>query len=275
MRRGTIELKNHFSALGENGCNPRLDYYLPYNMTEMNRQDQKRPCILICPGGGYYACSQREAEPIALHFLPLGFNVFVLYYSVPNHHFPTQLREVAAAYELIKQNADEWNCDTEKMGIMGFSAGGHLAAHYSNAWDIPEVRELFPESHRPFASVLCYPVITADPNTRHTGSFVNLLGHEPNTDEIERFSCDKLVRDDTPQAFIWHTAADTIVPVKNSLLYAAALSDHKVPFELHIYPYGGHGLSTADKHTVNEVGTNEIHVQNWLCALKKWIGLTF
>ncbi len=275
MRRGTINLKDHFSFLGENGADAKLDYYLPYNMTHMNRQDQKRPCMLICPGGGYSICSQREAEPIALHFLPLGFNVFVLTYSVQPHRFPTQLLEVAAAYELIKSNADEWNCDTEKMGIMGFSAGGHLAAHYSNAWDIPEVRKHFPDSYRPFASVLCYPVITAQPEIRHLGSFINLIGHEPDSNEIERFSCDKLVKENTPPAFIWHTAEDTCVPVHSSLLYAQALSNQKIPYELHIYPYGAHGMSTADKETLDNVTDTNRYVSTWLDSLKKWIGITF
>lgn len=275
MKRGTIYLKEHFSFLGENDANPRLDYYLPYNMTEMGRQNQKRPCMLICPGGGYSMVSQREAEPIALHFLPLGFNVFVLTYSTAPHRFPTQVREVAAAYELIKANADEWNCDTEKMGIMGFSAGGHLAAHYSNSWDIEEVREKFPESYRPFASVLCYPVITGLYGKRHSGSFINLIGHEPDDAELDRFSCERIVRDDTPQAFIWHTAEDTCVPVESSLLYASALSEHKVPFELHIYPYGAHGMSTADEQTLDNVAEVNHHDRQWLDSMKKWLKLTF
>lgn len=275
MKTGTIELKNRFAFLGKDGKNPTLTYYLPYNMTEMNRQDQKRPCMLICPGGGYAMCSQRESEAVAVHYLPLGFNVFVLNYSVAPHRFPSQLLEVAAAYEFIKENAAEWNCDTEKMGIMGFSAGGHLAAHYSNAWDIPEVREVFSESYRPFASVLCYPVITAQPDIRHTGSFVNLLGHEPNADEIGKFSCEKLVRDDTPTAFLWHTAADNGVPAQSTLLYAQALSAHKIPYEVHIYPYGGHGMSTADEQTLDNVSSSEIYAQSWLGSLKSWLKLTF
>lgn len=275
MKTGTIELKSRFAFLGEDGKNATLTYYLPYNMTEMGWQDKKRPCILICPGGGYAGCSQREDEPVGVHFLPLGFNVFVLRYSVAPHRFPSQILEVAAAFEIIKEHADEWNCDTEQMAIMGFSAGGHLAAHYSNAWDIPEVREHFPDSYRPSASILCYPVITAEPNIRHTGSFVNLLGHEPDADEIERFSCDKLVRDDTPPAFLWHTAADNAVPVQSTLLYAKALSEHKIPYEVHIYPYGAHGMSTADEQTLHEVLPANKYAQSWLDSLKNWLKLTF
>ena len=104
------------------------------------------PAVLICPGGGYVMCSQRESEPVALNFLPEGYNVFVLTYSVAPHRFPTQLREVAAAMELIYANAAAWHCDTERVAIMGFSAGGHLAAHYSTCFDCPQVREIFPDS---------------------------------------------------------------------------------------------------------------------------------
>ena len=167
MQTEVIHLKEYFPILGENGCDPTLMTFLPYNMTEMNRQDQKRPAILICPGGGYWMVSQREGEAIALNFLPDGYNVFVLTYSVKTHAFPTQIREVAAAMELIHTNADLWNTDKNRIAIMGFSAGGHLAGHYSTCYDIPEVRAVFPDSKPVQASILCYPVITADPQYRH------------------------------------------------------------------------------------------------------------
>ena len=127
MRYERIHLKDSFPFLGEEGCDPTVELYLPYNMKEMGREKQKRPCLIVCPGGGYEMCSEREAEPIALHFLPEGFNVFVLTYSVAPHRFPTQLLEVAALMELIYAHEEEWNCDRTKVGIMGFSAGGHLA----------------------------------------------------------------------------------------------------------------------------------------------------
>lgn len=271
-----IELKNHFDFPGNNSQNPTLDIYLPYNMVEMNRQNQKRPCLLVLPGGGYGMCSEREAEPIALHFLPEGFNVFVLTYSVAPHRFPTQIIEVAAAMELIYANAEKWNCDTSKIAVMGFSAGGHLAAHYSTMYDCKEVREVFTNSKRPDASVLCYPVITSDFTTTHQGSFINLSGHETLTpEEAEYFSCEKQVKESTPPAFLWHTAEDNVVPVENSLLYAKALAKYKIPFELHIFPYGGHGLSTCDKHTCNDVNDIMKYNSDWLNNLKKWFNLIF
>ncbi|MBQ8599425.1 MAG: alpha/beta hydrolase, partial [Oscillospiraceae bacterium] len=132
-----LHLNELFPQLGQSNADPTLELYLPYNMSEMKREGQKRPCMVILPGGAYAFCSQRESEPIALHFLPEGYNVFVLTYSVAPHRFPTQLREVAAALELIYVHADDWNCDTSKVAIMGFSAGGHLAAHYSTQYDCP------------------------------------------------------------------------------------------------------------------------------------------
>jgi len=275
MQYQKIHLKDRFPFLGENGCDPVLEIYLPYNMTEMNRQNQKRPCMVLCPGGGYGMVSQREAEPVALHLLPEGFNVFVLTYSVAPNRFPTQLVEVAAVMEMIYENADNWNCDTGKVAIMGFSAGGHLAAHYSVCYDCEAVRKVFPESKCVNASVLCYPVITADPAYYHGGSFLNLMGHYPETQEERNFfSCDAQVRPGTPPAFVWHTANDPVVPVMNSLLYTQALAKHGIPFELHIYPDGNHGLSTADEQTLDSLPAYAPHVQGWLKEMKIWLKQT-
>ena len=189
-----LYLKDYYSFLGEDGRNPYLETYLPFNLTEMHRENRKRPCMVVCPGGGYGMCSQRESEPVALKFLADGYNVFVINYSVAPHRFPCQLREVAAVMELIYKNADAWNCDTEKIAIIGFSAGGHLAAHYSTMYDCKEVREVFPDSKPVNASVLSYPVISADRDFAHMGSFKNLLGHEPDEQEVKYFSCNNNVR---------------------------------------------------------------------------------
>ena len=276
MKYEVIKLKDYFPFLGENGADPYVELYLPYNMTEMHHENRKRPCMVVCPGGGYGMCSQRESEPIALKFLQEGFNVFVITYSVAPHRFPAQLRQVAALMELIYKNADEWNCDTEKIAIIGFSAGGHLAAHYSTRFDCAEVRAVFPESKSVNASILCYPVISAEAVTAHMGSFENLLGHKPqNQAETDYFSCDKNVKPTTPPAFLWHTAEDSCVPLKNSLLYAEALWRNNVPVELHVYPFGGHGLSTCDNQTIDEITPVCEYNSAWIPAAQKWLKLIF
>lgn len=275
MKNEILHLKDYYPFLGEEERDPLLEINLRYNMKEMNRENDKRPCIIICPGGGYGFCSERETEPIAVNFLSEGYNTFTIWYSVEPNRFPTQIREVAAVVELIHKNADKWNCDTSRIAIIGFSAGGHLAAHYSNAYNCHEVREVFPESKGVNASILCYPVISADMSFTHAWSIKNLLGHEPDAEEVEKFSCEKLVNADTPPTFIWHTAEDTCVPVRNSLEYAKALSEYKIPFEMRIYPYGQHGLSTADSDTNSELSDGTARVNEWLTAVKSWLKLTF
>ncbi len=265
-----FNLKEIFPELGESSGAPRLDAYLPDEV--MNRVDFKRPSMLICPGGGYSMCSPREAEPIGLHFLSEGFNVFVLWYTCAPAKFPTQIREVAAAMELIYQNADEWKCDISKISIMGFSAGGHLAGHYSTSFDCPEVREVFSESKAPNGSVLCYPVLSAVEGKCHAGSFKNLVGHHPLTeDEMKRFSLENCVKENTPPAFLWHTAADGVVPVYSSLAYANALSEHKIPFELRVFPYGQHGVATCDEQTLDDSKLCYSYDKAWIKEALGWL----
>ena len=276
MRVFEIDLKEKYAFLGEEGRSPTLTCYLPQNMIAMGRADEMRPTILICPGGGYANCSEREAEPIALKFLNWGFNAVILRYSCAPHRFPVQLLEVAAAFEEIYANAGDWHCDTNKIGIIGFSAGGHLITHYSNAYDCEEVRKIFPNSKKPNFCVPCYPVISADESFAHKGSFINLLGEYPSGDALKRFSCENLVTPNTPPTFIWHTTEDQSVPVKNSIVYAAALADNKVPFSLHIYPYGVHGISTVDHLTLDDekLDSKTLLAQVWLDEFKKWFDQT-
>ena len=161
------------------------------------------------------------------------------------------------------------------LAIMGFSAGGHLAAHYTTCFDCPEVRSVFPRSKAVQACVLCYPVIAANPRFAHMGSFENLLGHCPLTPEEEsRFSCQNQVTAHTPPTFLWHTAPDDCVPVMNSLVYAQALAEHGVPFTLHVYPWGWHGLSTVDSQTNVPLEPKVALASEWMAAAKQWLRLT-
>jgi len=273
MEYRQIHLRDEFPFLGEEGRDPILQIYRPTSLADVEPQkgSVKRKSLLICPGGSYCMCSKRESEPIALNFLSEGMNVFILTYSVAPNRFPVQLCEVAAAMELIHRNSFEWDCDPNRIAIMGFSAGGHLAAHYANAFDCEEVRAVFPESKGAKASLLIYPVITAEPAFRHTGSFEALLGHLPDESEIARFSCEKLVKETTPPAFLWHMVEDGIVPVANSLLYAEALAAHKIPFELHVYPFGGHGLATVDEVTCPDLKPAETRAHRWFEEAKAFL----
>lgn len=275
MRVFKVELKEKYEFCGIDGRNPTLTCYLPRNIVEMGRADEMRPTILICPGGGYAECSEREAEPIALKFLNWGYNAIILRYSCAPHRYPVQLCEVAAAFEEIYKNADDWHCDTTKIGIIGFSAGGHLVAHYSNAYSSKEVRTVFPNSKKPNFSVLCYPVLSAEKGITHEDSIVNLLGEFPT--DVSKYSCEAMVTKDTPPTFIWHTAEDQIVPVKNSLVYAEALAANGVPFSLHIYPYGEHGLATCDAITnpPERIEKRRLLSADWIEDLNKWINAVF
>lgn len=273
MRIETIHLKEYYPILGESGKDPVLTCYMPGNLGEMGWANRRHRAMVLCPGGGYMAISQREGEPIALKLMAMDFYVFVLKYSIVPHAFPAQIREAAAAFDIIHRHAEEWNVDEERIGIMGFSAGAHLAAHYSTAYECSEVAEVFPDAHAPFATVLGYPVIT--PDTAHTGTFKNLLGAGRELKESSAMDAAKLVSDKTPRAFIWHTASDPVVPVANSLIYAAALAENHIPFELHVYPDGYHGLATSDAMTCDRDPREEVYASAWLPAFQKWADTYF
>lgn len=275
MLHKSFHLKDSYPFLGENGCDPVVTTYIMDSDEKWASSLLTRPALLVLPGGGYSSVSPREAEPIALSFLQYGYNVFVLTYSTKPNHFPTAIREVAAAMEYIYSTAEELNTDVARVAIMGFSAGGHLACHYSNSFDCAEVREVFPESKPVQAAVLAYPVITADPNHRHRGSFVNLSGHdEPTQEDIEKYSLENLVTENTPPTFLWHTRTDTTVPVMNSLFYAQALAQKDIPFSLHIYPSGKHGLSSVCPLSCVNLSPEAAIANQWIEDSAKWLKMT-
>ena len=223
-------------------------------------QDTNRPAIVICPGGGYHFCSQREAEPIALRFLMHGFNTYVIWYREQKNEelFPKPQQDAAAAVAYVRAHAEEHHTDPNRIAILGFSAGGHLAGSLGVLWhkaDLWEPLGLTPEQVKPNALCLCYPVISSGKDA-HRGSFNNLTGTE-DLSVHEDYSLDKLVTENCPPAFLWHTFEDNAVPVQNSLLMAHALAEHKVLTELHIFPHGKHGASlcselTGEAHLIPE-----------------------
>lgn len=274
MLSNTIYLKDYYEFLGEDGKDAKVSVFLSKKYNLNGLKNEKNRSIIICPGGGYNSLSEREAEPIAFKFLNDGYNIFILWYSVSPNRFPSQLLEVAAVVDLIYKNEEEWNCDTNHIAIMGFSAGGHLAAHYSNCYDIPEVRNHFPNCHNVNVAILSYPVISLKENIAHKDSFVNLYGITTFSDkQINDFSLENTVNEKTPPTYIWHTAEDSLVNVGNSILYAKALSENKIPFELHIFPFGYHGLATVDEQTNNKLGINVSIASSWISEVKDWLNI--
>lgn len=253
-----------------------VNSFEPYLETYILSGNKKRGAVLICPGGGYARTSDREAEPIAMQFTAKGYHAFVLYYSVaPNRH-PKPLLDVSRAMCLIRQNCDKWNIDRNKIAVCGFSAGGHLAAslgiHYDKSYLTTE--GIVAGENRPDAMILAYPVITMK-EFRHNGSKENLLGKDAKEELINELSLETQVSEKTPPAFIWHTVEDQSVPVENSLMLACALQEKKIPFELHIYPNGPHGLSLANEETDSGSMGSYPHVSGWINLCIDWLGGVF
>jgi acetyl esterase/lipase len=226
--------------------------------------NEPTPAVVICPGGGYARRAAHEGEPIARWLNSIGFSAFVLDYRVAPYQHPYPLADVQRALRFVRFHAAEWGIDQEQLGVLGFSAGGHLASTAATLFTmnaVPEMDAIDALSCRPDFAVLCYPVISSGA-FKHSGSIRNLLGEQPDASLLELLSTDKRVTEQTPPTFLWHTASDTGVPVENSILFAQALSAHKVPFALHIFPYGRHGLGLA---------ADTPQVQTWPMLCAAWL----
>ena len=208
--------------------------------------NDKKTAVLVCPGGGYGGKADHEGAPIATMFNEHGINAFTLDYNVAKCHKFAPLSDAQRAIRTIR------SLGYEKVAICGFSAGGHLTCSSATLYDYdayPKADKIDKLSARPDAFIPCYPVVTFNSEFTHMGSRQNLLSSEWESEElVELFSCEKNVNPNTPPAFIWHTANDGAVPVKNSLALASALSENGVYFELHIFPNGCHGLGLAYGH---------------------------
>ena len=226
-----------------------MEAYCP-EIGDYNPPEMRRAGIIVCGGGGYSHVSQRESAPVALRFAAMGFNTFVLHYRVAPYRFPAPQQDLAAAVAYVRTNADRFRGDPDKLAVLGFSAGGHLAGCLGTMWQREELWAplgLKAENVRPNAQVLCYPVITAG-EYAHRGSFEMLTG-STDVAEHQAYSLEKLVTADTPPAFLWSTWTDGGVPCMNTLLMAEALYRAGVNAEVHIFPYGHHGLSLANDVT--------------------------
>ena len=244
-----------------------------------NPSPTPRRAMIVCPGGGYAHLAYREDEPIALAWAAEGFQVFSLHYGInENAKSFGPLVEACTAIRYVREHAQELKDDPNHTFITGFSAGGHLAASAGTLWDHAAVRAAFGDAPtrlgRPDGTVLCYPVITAG-EYAHRGSMYNLTYQGSTLEEQAAFSLENFVDDETAPSFLWHTANDPAVPSMNSLLYASALARCKVPYELHIYPDGVHGLSLCDERSwdgvpplINPVAADWFHqAVRWAKAL--------
>lgn len=220
----------------------------------------RRPAVLVLPGGGYGQTSAHEGEPVAEWLAGLGLHAFVLRYRVAPHQHPAPLIDAKEAMLWIRGGGHGLAVDPQRVGVLGFSAGGHLAATLSTATPCGEATLDIGDTV-PNLSILCYPVVSFT-RAVHQGSIDNLLGRSPSSDLLEEMSAELNVTDATPPAFLWHTADDDAVPVENTFAYAQALVRSGVPAEVHIFPQGRHGLGMAE----GETGPDQ-----WTALCGKWL----
>jgi acetyl esterase/lipase len=212
--------------------------------------------MVICPGGGYGGLAQHEGKDYAEWLAKHGVTGFVLKYRLGSggYKHPRMLEDAARAVRLVRARAGEWQIDVKRVGIMGSSAGGHLASTLLTHFDAGDANasdSIDRQSSRPDLGILCYAVISMGEYT-HGGSKKNLLGEHPSEDLVKLLSNELQVTTNTPPTFLWHTMEDTAVPAQNSMLYAMALQKNKVPYELHIYEKGRHGIGLANGHPWTE-----------------------
>lgn len=245
-----------------NVSEPTLEVFLPKGI-----YDNPSAAVLICPGGGYsHLAIDKEGYNLAKWFNSIGIAAMVLKYRLPNQGMADKkigpLQDAQHAIRFIRSNAKNWNVDPEKVGVMGFSAGGHLAASLSTMYDKSTYKnELSSLSAKPDFSILIYPVISMEDSFTHKGSQENLLGKKASKSLKRSFSSNSLVDAQTPPTFLVHATDDKAVVVDNSLLYYRALKENDVSVEMHIYKDGGHGFGMGNT-TANK---------QWPRTLKSWL----
>jgi len=259
-RMKEIRLENDGVFLGyRNISEPTLAVYLPEEKLATGIS------VIICPGGGYGMESYRmEGTEIAETFVRKGIAAFILKYRLPSDSIMKDksigpLQDAQQAIKTVRQRAVEWKLNPQKIGIMGFSAGGHLASTAGTHFDKDYIPNKENINLRPDFMVLVYPVISMSDELTHKGSRTNLLGNEPGKEKIALFSNELFVGKNTPPTWLTHTGDDTVVPVENSIRFYQELVRNKIPAEMHLYPSGNHGF-------VLHLPTDE-----WMAPLFKWI----
>jgi acetyl esterase/lipase len=242
--------------------NPYLDVY------PASKEKSNGTAVIICPGGAYIGMAvKHEGAQVAKWLNSLGVTAFVLKYRLPNDSIMKNkaigpLQDVQRAIRIVRSHAKEWGINPQKIGIMGFSAGGHLASTLSTHYNEKVYESDDLTSARPDFSLLIYPVISMEKDITHWGSRVNLLGDSPSPELVKHYSNELQVNSETPPAFMVHSLDDGAVPVQNSINYALAMHKSNIPCELHIYQSGGHGYGMGK--TTNTEST-------WTGSCYKWL----
>jgi len=254
---------------------------VPYFKEEYNQEapsltpfivEGAKSCIIVIPGGAYqFIAGDHEGLDIVRHLNENGISAFLLRYRVAPYHHPVMQCDINRAVRVCRFLASEYGYDSDKIAVLGFSAGGHLVGTAVTHFDygVEDSDEIDKISCRPDMGILCYAVLNIGGEFTHWGTTNNLIGDSDDPALCQHMSCEKAVREDTPPCFIWHTAADQAVPCENSLMFAAALSEKKIPFELHIFPEGRHGLGHIK--ALEECP----HTAQWLPLMIKYVKHTF
>ena len=232
------------------------------------------PAIVICPGGAYGAISSRESVPVAEPYFAAGYNIFILNYSIKEKAKDFRpLCQLAATVAHIRANSAEFFTIPDKIAVIGFSAGGHLAASLGTLFNNERFLKTWNRNDhiRPDAMILAYPVITADDEFSQIHSIERVSGFPKGTPEYRWFDLTDHVDEQTPPAFLWHTAEDQLVPVENTLLFSMALSKFKIPYECHILPEGPHGMCVC----TNEIRSYDPYNARWVNWSIQWLNKLF
>lgn len=262
-----------------------LTSYIIEDSVEM-LQGGNRPAVIVCPGGAYFWCGDREGEPVALAFARMGFHAFVLRYSLREvGQNPQPMRDIAKAFECINLHANEWKVDVNQIAIVGFSAGGHNCAMYSSYWNKPVIKDYINNDKvvlKPAAAILGYPLtdyvymnenVKDDPKAFEffDNSNKNFVGPDWTNQDLTYVSPARLVDSDTPPTFIWTTAGDNLVPCEHSTIYATSLAKKGVPFELHVFQDGDHGMALCDEASAGCPGNMNADAAKWVELCQVWL----
>jgi acetyl esterase/lipase len=245
-----------FKRENENEDIPKITPYLIENK-------KNNSCVIVFPGGGYSIRAVHEKEPIALWLNKIGISAFVLDYRVSPYKYPVPLLDAQRAIRFVRYNSKKFNIDPDRIGIIGFSAGGHLASlagvHFDYGKESDDPVEKV--SSRPDLLILCYPVISFL-NYSHHGCIKNFVGENITKETLEFLSSERQVKRDTPCCFLWHTQDDNVVPVQHSILFSLSLKEKNIDFEIHIFEKGPHGLGLAE---------NNPSVSQWTLLCENWL----